>query len=190
MCAFKVAFAIAINLENKSKVKELFMSSLVFRDNAEMPLLKGDFDEFERMADAKLLGRLALDISDVRLEIDAVHSFEKNHCFMLLVGGTLGMESDVAAFSSGLQKRLIDKLDSNKYSPVYPDCVEVQSACRLDEKLGAVPCTYYLASTGGVYNEKDLIATAVEGGSKLQKAAFDAVDQYFGNYFDTDSFVL
>ena len=188
MCALKVATVIATNLENKSKAKESFMSSLVFRDDAEMPFVKGDFDEFERTADANLLGRFALDVSGIPLEIDAVHSFEKKHCFILLVGGTLGMESDVAAFSSGLQKEITDKLDK-QWSPIYSNRVEVLSAYRPAEKLIAVPCKYYLASTNEVYNDKDSLVAAV-GGSKLQNSALYAVEQYFGSYFDTDSFVL
>ena len=188
MCALKVATVIATNLENKSKATESFMSSLVFRDDAEMPFVKGDFDEFERTADANLLGRFALDVSGIRLEIDAVHSFEKSHCFVLLAGGTLGMESDVAAFSSGLQKGITDKLDNN-WSPVYSNNVEVLSAYRSDEELISAPCLYYLASTNEVYNDRALIIAA-EDSSKLFDAALDAVNQYFGSYFDTDSFVL
>lgn len=188
MCAFKVATVIAINLDDKSKVKELFMSSLGFRDDAEMPFVDDDFDEFERTADAKLLGRLALDISDIRLEIDAVHSFEKDHCFMLLVGGVLGMESDLPVFSSALQKEITDKLDK-QWSPIYSNRVEVLSAYRSTEKLIAVPCKYYSASTNEVYNDKDSLIAA-EGDSKLQNSALYAVEQYFGTYFDTGSFVL
>ena len=75
MCAYKVATAIVTSLENKSKVKEFFMSSLVFREDAEMPFVEGDFDEFERTADAKTLARLALNTCDLSLEIDAVHSY-------------------------------------------------------------------------------------------------------------------
>lgn len=188
MCAFKVATVIATNLENKSKVNDLVMSLLKPKDDAEM-LLVDDFDEFERTADAKTLARLALDICDVRLEIDAVHSFEKNHCFMLLVGSTLDKESDVAVFSSGLQKEIANKLDNKDWSPIYSDAVEVLSAYRPAEGLIAVPCEYYLASANEVYNDKDSIA-AVEGGSKLCEAALYAVEQYLGSYFDTDSFVL
>lgn len=188
MCAFKVASVIATNLEDKSKVKELLMASLVYRDGAEMPFVKGDFDEFERTADAKILSRLILDVCDLRLEIDAMHSFEKNHCFMLLIGGTLDTESDVAAFSSGLQKRIADKLDK-QWSPIYPNSVEVLSAYRPAEELITVPCKFYSASTGGVYVDKDLIVAA-EGGSRLYEEALNVVEQYFGGYFDTDSFVL
>lgn len=188
MCAFKMATAIATNLENKSNVKESFMSSIVYRDDAEMPFVDDDFDEFERTADAKLLGRLALDISDIRLEIDAVHSFEKNHCFILLVGGTLDMEPDVAALSSGLQKGITDRLDK-QWSPIYSNSVEVLSAYRPAEELIAVPCTYYSASTKDVYSDKESIVAA-EGGTKLCEAALYAAEQYFGSYFDMDSFVL
>lgn len=188
MCTIKVATVIATNLENKFKVKDLVMSLLKSKDDAEM-LLVDDFDKFERTADAKTLARLALDICDFRLEIDAVHSFEKNHCFMLLVGGMLGTESVVAAFSSGLQKEIANKLDNKDWSPIYSDAVEVLSVYRSAEGLIAVPCKYYLASANEVYNDKDMIV-ATAGDSKLLKAALEAVDQYFGSFFDTDSFVL
>lgn len=187
MCTVKLASVVATNLENESKVKDLIMSSIKSKEDTEMPLIC-DFDKFEQTADAKVLTRLALDICDLRLEINAVHSFEKNHCFMLLVGGTLDMESDVAAFSSGLQKEITDKLDK-QWSPIYSNRVEVLSAYRPAEKLIAVPCKYYSASTNEVYNDKDSLV-ATEGGSKLQNSALYAVEQYFGSYFDTDSFVL
>lgn len=188
MCTYKVATAIVTSLENKSKVKELFMSSLVFREDAEMPFVEGDFDEFERTADAKTLARLALNTCDLSLEIDAVHSFEKNHCFILLVGGTLDMEPDVVAFSSGLQKGITDRLDK-QWSPIYSNRVEVLSGYRSVEELIAAPCRYYSSRTNEVYNDKDLIAAA-EDNPKLCAAALYAVEQYFGSYFDTDSFVL
>lgn len=88
MCALKVAAVITTNLENKSKAKNLFMSSLNSRDDAETPLFSGGFDKFEKTADAKMLSRWALVIEDFRLELNAVHSFEKNHCFMLLIGAS------------------------------------------------------------------------------------------------------
>lgn len=189
MRAFKVASVIATNLENKSKIKELFMSLLKSKDDAEMPLIY-DFDEFERTADAKMLTRLALDICDLRLEIDAVHSFEKNHCFMLLIGGTLGVGSDVAAFSTGLQKEIAVKLDNKKWSPIYSNSVEVLSAYRPVEELVVGSCSYCLASTGDVYADKESLPETSETNSKLYKAACDAMERYFGGYFDTDGFVL
>lgn len=188
MCALKVASAITVSLENESRVKELFVSLLHPRDDSEMPFISGDFDKFINKADESMLGRLDLKVSDFRLELNAVHSFEKNHCFALLIGGVLGGEQSIAPYSLELQKAVADASSDRCYSPVYWSVSEVLTVYRSAEEIIVGPCSYYLASTDTTYSDRDSIVIAKDG-SKLGEMVLYAENCYFGSYFDTGSFV-